>query len=137
MRIWPIALAALALGACSPAMQNAPERSGEMQVAVVSAPQPGARVSSPLRVSGVAPADWFFENQFPVRLLDQAGEELAFAPATPRVNWTEPGDKQFDAELSFEVAGETPATLVLQEDMPGDQAPPREVRIPLTLAPSR
>lgn len=50
-------------------------------VAIIETPVSGARVTSPLAVSGVAPADWFFENQFPVRLLDAEGTEIAFGDA--------------------------------------------------------
>jgi hypothetical protein len=54
-----------------------------------------------------------------------------------------PETMKFRAELVFEVAAETPATLVLQEDMPqpvspdSDVAgPARTLRIPIVLAPS-
>jgi hypothetical protein len=133
-----LASAAFALAACSsPAqdMQAPPAGSVAAGGAVVDAPDQNARVASPLRVSGTAPADWFFENQFPARLVDAQGNDIAQAPAYPRVNWTEPGPKGFDAELTFSVAAETPATLVLQEDMPGENAEPREVRIPVVLVP--
>jgi len=134
MRIALIVGAALALAACSPQpVSKAPdaERSAEAELAAVSTPASGARVTSPLQVSGVAPANWFFENQFPVRLIDANGAEIAFAPAYPRVNWTEPGPKEFDAEISFSATG--PAILVLEEDMPGEGNEPRQVRIPVVL----
>jgi hypothetical protein len=104
----------------------------------VDTPAANARVASPLAVTGIAPANWYFENQFPVRLLDAQGAEIAFAPAHPRVNWTENAEpKQFDAELSFDVESDTAATLVLQEDMPREGETPRQVRIPVTLLPPR
>jgi hypothetical protein len=84
-----------------------------------------------LLVRGVAPANWYFENQFPVRLLDANGAEIAAAPAHPRVSWTDPGPKEFDAELTFSTRG--PATLVLEEDMPSEGNEPRQVRIPVVL----
>lgn len=99
----------------------------------MAAPAANARVTSPLRVTGVAPANWYFENQFPVRLEDAQGNVIAEAPATPRVNWTENADpKEFDAELTFTATG--PATLVLQEDMPGEGETPRDVRVAVVLA---
>lgn len=130
----------LALAACTPPATDAPSapsqdlRSGGA-VAQVDAPLAGARVTSPLTVTGTAPANWYFENQFPVRLVDAQGAEIAFAPATPRVNWTENAEpKQFDASLTFSVTADTPATLVLQEDMPGEGEEPREVRVDVVLA---
>jgi hypothetical protein len=139
---------ALALAACSPpnpegAKQDDPAASiatepapASMDVAVLDTPLPGARVTSPLRVTGTAPANWYFENQFPVRLVDAQGADITMAPATPRVNWTENAEpKVFDAELTFNVTVDTPATLVLQEDMPREDATPRETRVPVVLTP--
>ena len=135
--------AALVLTACSqpdasqapPAAEApadaAPAPETVTDLATVTTPASGARVTSPLRVSGVAPADRFFENQFPVRLVGADGEDIAFAPATPRTSWTDPGPKEFDAEITFDVTG--PATLVLEEDMPGEDVEPRRVSIPVIL----
>ena len=102
-------------------------------MATVSAPAANTTVRSPLHVTGIAPANWYFENSFPVSLVDARGNTIAEAPATPRVNWmenTEP--KEFDATLTFTATG--PATLVLQEDNSGDRPTPREVRVPVVLA---
>lgn len=130
-----------ALAACSPTAEKAPEAPAPAElgavavdnVARVTAPLPNATVTSPLHVTGVAPANWYFENQFPVQLLDAQGQVIAQAPATPRVNWTENAEpKEFDATLTFAATG--PATLVLQEDMPREDAAPREARISVVLA---
>jgi hypothetical protein len=128
---------AVTLAACAPPAQNAIEAtpSPAAEGVSVEAPAANARVSSPLTVTGTAPADWFFENQFPVRLLDAQDNEIAHAPAQPRINWTEPGPKSFDAELTFEVEVETSAMLVLEEDMPGEGVEPRQLRVPVTLLP--
>jgi hypothetical protein len=130
-----------ALAACSPPPPEAPEAAPPAETAAigelaqVDAPQAGARVTSPLTITGIAPANWYFENQFPVRLIDANGAEIAFAPATPRVNWTENAEpKHFDATLEFSVSADTPAILVLEEDMPGEGEEPRQVRVDVVLA---
>jgi len=127
-----------ALAACTPPSAPAPEAETAAasigDLAVVDAPVAGARVTSPLTVTGTAPGNWYFENQFPVRLVDAQGAVLAEDPATPRVSWTDPGDKQFDATLTFSVTQDTPATLVLEEDMPGEGNEPRTVRVDVVLA---
>ncbi|PZO54127.1 MAG: hypothetical protein DCF16_05420 [Alphaproteobacteria bacterium] len=127
-----------ALAACTPPTATAPEAPVETasigDLAIVDAPAPGARVTSPLTITGTAPGNWYFENQFPVRLVDAQGAVIAEAPATPRVSWTDPGDKEFDATLTFSVTADTPATLVLEEDMPGEGNEPRQVRIDVVLA---
>lgn len=146
MRIFIAVLAASALSACSPppaptapdsgsattTQTPAPSAGPVTDIARVTAPAANATVTSPLHVTGIAPANWYFENQFPVRLIDAQGNTIAEAPATPRVNWmenTEP--KEFDATLTFSATG--PATLVLQEDNSGDRPTPRETRVPVLL----
>ena len=136
-------IALCAFAACSPPPASAPADAGSAATtqtsapagdfAQVSAPTANAAVTSPLHVTGVAPANWYFENQFPVRLVDAQGQVLAEAAARPRVNWTANAEpKAFDATITFTVSGA--ATLVLQEDMPREDATPREVRVPVTLA---
>ncbi len=138
--------AALALAACSPTPPGsnapateqtaAPAAIEPLTTATITTPAPNARVTSPLTVSGRAPAGWFFENQLPVQLLDAQGAIIAQAPATPRINWTEPGDKDYDATLEFTVARETPATLVVMQDMPEEGEEPKQTRIEVVLAPN-
>jgi hypothetical protein len=131
----------LALAACSPpaapvAEQAAtPTESAPLTTASITTPAPNARLTSPLTVSGRAPAGWFFENQLPVQLLDAQGAIIAQAPATPRINWTEPGDKDYDATLTFTVTRETSATLVVMQDMPGEGEEPEQTRIEVELLP--
>lgn len=118
----------------APATQSTPPpvAAAVADLAQVSSPAANATVTSPLHVTGIAPANWYFENSFPVRIVDAQGQVLAEGPATPRVNWTENAEpKAFDATLTFTAAG--PATLVLQEDMPRDDGAPREVRVPVVL----
>jgi hypothetical protein len=141
-------VAVLVLAACSPmpaGSNNAPAAALEeaaapvatapLTMATITTPAPNARVTSPLAVSGRAPAGWFFENQLPVQLLDAQGAVIAQAPATPRINWTEPGDKDYDAALTFTVTAETPATLVVMQDMPGEGQEPKQTRIEVVLVP--
>jgi hypothetical protein len=146
MRLIAFSLLATALAACSPQPAPEPEALAQRapvapapseQLATVGSPTSGARVTSPLRVSGVAPANWYFENQFPVRLLDAHGAVIAEAPAHPDVSWTENAEpKVFALDVPFQVTTETAAILVLQEDMPGEGEAPREVRIPVVLLPT-
>jgi Immunoglobulin-like domain of bacterial spore germination len=110
------------------------ETASSAPVLVVS-PAPGARVTSPLVVEGSAPGDWYFEAQFPVKLVGADGAVLAEAPAMSQSDWMTEAPVAYRARLTFSVAQETPATLVLQEDMPADNANPREVTVPVVLVP--
>lgn len=138
-----------ALAACSPAPtttttaqeQTAPRTTlaaTDSTHASVTAPLYGQHSKTPLTVTGIAPNDWFFEASFPATLVDENNETLAQAPAQAQTDWTVKGPVPFKAELNFLVLQETRATLVLQEDMPGENnSTPREVRIPVVLEPGR
>jgi hypothetical protein len=117
-----------------------PAPAGEITVTGISA---GTRVSSPLVVEGMVKSNWIFEGQFPAKI-EVDGKPVAEAPAMYELpqDGSYPETMKFRAELAFEVAAETPATLVLQEDMPqpvspdSDVAgPARTLRIPIVLAP--
>jgi hypothetical protein len=135
-----IVAAAASLAACSqpqPAQpaEAAPAAVAEPSNVIVNAPASGDRVTSPLVVEGTATGDWYFEAQFPARLVGADGALLAEAPALAQSDWMTEAPVPFRAELTFNVTQETPATLVLQEDMPADNANPREVTIPVVLVP--
>jgi hypothetical protein len=126
----------LTLAACGQATETATSgtspRSGDIQVA---APAPGARLSSPLIASGVADNRWYFEAVFPAKLVGADGATIAEAPAIAASDWTQRGPVPFNIEMSFTVTAETPATLVLEEDMPGENNEPARVEIPVILTP--
>ena len=105
----------------------------------------GARVTSPLTVEGTAINDWFFEGQFVAELVVD-GEAIVLAPAMQAgaTSWTDPGPVDFKSELSFDVAKETSAELILSEDMPQPisddsdvRGPARSIRIPVVLVPPK
>ncbi len=132
----------LALAACSPPAQQQPAETPVTTVeapssapVVVTSPMVGARVTSPLSVDGAAPGDWYFEAQFPLELRAADGTVLAEAPARAQSDWMTEAPVPFRGELTYRVTQDTPATLVLQEDMPGEGATPREITIPVVLAP--
>ena len=143
LRLSHLAVAAfgLSFAACSPPPQQAEAPITTAEVAntsavIISAPASGARVTSPLVVEGTAPGDWYFEAQFPAKLVGADGAIIAEAPAMSQSDWMTEAPVAYRAQLTFEVAQETPATLVLQEDMPADNAHPRETSIPVVLVPA-
>ncbi len=106
----------------------------------VTAPAANARVTSPIIATGDVAANWIFEAQFHAELIGADGQTIVEAPARSEDDWTNGNPRHpFRAELAFTVAADTPATLLLREDMPPDadsdeQRPVREIRIPVTLA---
>lgn len=144
-----IVIAAGLLAACTPpASTNTPTATTAPAVAQaadssaihVTGPAANARVTSPLVATGDAPANWFFEAQFHAELVGADGKTIAEAPAMALDDWTNGKPAHaFRAEIPFSVAADTPATLLLREDMPPDAdhpdpRPTRETRIPVTLA---
>lgn len=147
MKTLSFALSALALSALTacgpqaekaeaPAIEPVAETSAERTaLATVDAPLANARVTSPLVATGTAPADWIFEAVFAAKLVGADGATIAEGPAQSQDDWTNgAATHPFRAELAFNVTQDTPATLVLQEDMPQEGATPREVRVPVVLA---
>ncbi|WP_395644647.1 Gmad2 immunoglobulin-like domain-containing protein [Terricaulis sp.] len=133
-----------ALAACSPPPAEQAETTTLTTVSIPAQPgaasvdgvMAGARLTSPATLTGIAPKDWYFEAQFPVMLVGADGRVIAEGPARAQSDWTAPNNDpiRFQSELTFSVAHDTPATLVLQEDMPGEDAPARETRIPVVLS---
>ncbi len=133
-----IIAAVLALAACSePQQSETPATTVEAATVpvVINAPVSGARVTSALVVEGTAPGDWFFEAQFPVKLVAADGTVLAEAPARSSGETVTEQPVPYRAELVFVVTQETQAMLVLEEDMPADNTDPRAFTIPVVLLP--
>lgn len=128
----------LVLAACSPPVsKKGPDPIAATELVLNRAPDEGARVASPLTLEGTAPNDWYFEGQFQAKLIDADGAIVAEAPALAQTDWLKPGPVAFVADLMFEVGNDTPATLVLREDMTPEGQEPREKRIAVVLAPTR
>ena len=122
------------------AADEIPAPEGEVTVSGVKA---GDRVSSPLVIEGFVKNDWMFEGVFPVEIAsgDETIAQAAGKQQEPD-NWTNPGPVKFRAELVFDVLKETPAVVILKEDMPkpksadsDEPGPARTIRIPVVLLP--
>lgn len=88
----------------------------------VSSPRPNTVVSSPLEVRGEARGTWYFEADFPVRLLDADGRELAVTPSRADGDWMTESFVPFDATLSFEEPATQTGLLVLERANPSGLA---------------
>jgi hypothetical protein len=129
------------LAAPALAADEIPASDGEITVTSVAA---GAKVTSPLTVEGTVINNWMFEGSFPVELAAD-GQSITVRPGEQQApdNWTNPGPVKFKATLEFTVSKETPAVLILKEDMPkpkspdsDEPGPARTVRIPVVLVPA-
>ena len=145
------ALLVFVLGACSP---NDPDEQAaqlgldggeedgdagleeESMALTLDMPVEGADVASPLTFSGSASGLWYFEGDFPVRLVDGSGVLIAESYASAQSNWMTEEQVAFEGQIAFDVSEATEATLILQEDDPSGMKVPAEKKVALTLVPS-
>lgn len=84
---------------------------------IINTPLENEVVSSPLVVSGQARGSWFFEGSLPVKILDEAGNILAIAPATAETDWMTSDFVPFKALLNF-TSTSSAGSLVIAKDNP-------------------
>ena len=102
---------------------------------IVTSPQPNSKVSSPLTVTGEAHGTWYFEASFPIRLLDEDGNEIATTIAQAQGEWMTKDFVPFTATLEFERPTTKLGTLVLEKDNPsGLPENADELRIPVKIS---
>ena len=86
----------------------------------VESPQPESQITSPLQISGKARGTWFFEGDFPVRLLDADGNEIAVAIAAAQGEWMTEEWVDFQASMEFEAPASGTGVLVFEKSNPSD-----------------
>lgn len=88
---------------------------------ILNQPRPNQTLTSPVTLIGQARGTWFFEASFPVKLLDQNGQELATAIATAQGDWMTQDFVPFTATLTYPAQTQgSNGTLVLEKDNPSD-----------------
>ena len=135
-----------------PVMESYPEQcrtpSGQLFVRDISgdlhnlikleSPLAGDMVSSPLKITGQARGNWYFEASFPVKLVDDNGILLAQGPAQAQGEWMTSEFVPFEATLEFKIPATSAGTLMLRNDNPsGDPARDKELRIPVVFGVSK
>ncbi len=87
----------------------------------ITAPRPNQAVKSPLKITGEARGNWFFEASFPVMLTDWDGRIIAEGIATAKGEWMTTDFVPFEAMLTFIVdknVYSNKGTLILKKDNP-------------------
>jgi len=98
----------------------------------VSNPRPNQTIQSPIVIEGEARGFWFFEADFPVKLLDGNGNLLAQDIARAQSDWMTEDFVPFKAELYFQAPITEKGTLILEKDNPsGLPENADELRIPV------
>jgi len=85
---------------------------------VVDNPRPNSVVMSPLKVEGRARGYWFFEADFPLKMLDSEGNVLGVGIATAKGEWMTDNFVDFEALLEFDNLGSGKGDLILEKDNP-------------------
>lgn len=119
IKIWDFKSSWLYERVFSPAPSSSPATSNEDISIIVSFPEPNQTISSPLAVSGIARGGWFFEAEFPIKLLDGQGQTLGTAIARAQDDWMTENFVPFKAELIFpKTSGQ--GALILEKSNPSD-----------------
>jgi hypothetical protein len=86
----------------------------------IDSPRPNAVVASPLEVTGQARGTWYFEASFPVKLLDENGNEIPLNQSyiMTTEEWMTEEFVPFKATLEFSAPATATGTLVLEKDNP-------------------
>ena len=98
----------------------------------VENPEPYQTINSPLVIKGEARGYWFFEADFPIKLLDEKENLIALQIATAQSDWMTEDFVPFEAVLEFETPAAERGFLVFEKDNPsGLQENADELRIPV------
>lgn len=84
----------------------------------VTSPKSGNLISSPLVIKGQARGYWFFEASFPVRLLDEDGNEIAVGIAQAEGDWMTEDYVPFSVTINFQNSVGDIGYLVFEKDNP-------------------
>jgi hypothetical protein len=88
------------------------------QLIQVNLPLPNQKVTSPLKISGKAVGNWYFEASFPVKILDANGNMLGSAPAQAQGDWMTTDFVPFEVTITFDKPATATGTVALLKDNP-------------------
>ena len=90
----------------------------KMDLIRIDSPRPNTQIKSPLQIIGQARGYWFFEGDFPAKLLDSNGKELAVGYVTAQTGWMTEDFIPFEGILEFEAPATNRGMLILEKDNP-------------------
>ncbi len=88
------------------------------ELIIIDYPKPNAIIGSPLKVSGQARGNWYFEASAPVKIVDDLNNVLGVKYITAQGDWMTTDFVPFLGEIEF-AAPNTPAgKVIFQKDNP-------------------
>ena len=85
---------------------------------MLSMPRPNQLVESPLAIRGEARGNWFFEGDFPIRIVDENGQEIGVSFAQAIGEWMTEDFVLFEGVIEFEEPVTATGKLILEKDNP-------------------
>jgi len=85
---------------------------------ILENPRPNSVVKNPLKIEGKARGNWFFEADFPVKIVDQDGKVLGSTIAFTTSDWMTQEFVPFKANLTFKAPATKKGKLILEKDNP-------------------
>lgn len=100
---------------------------------LVESPPRGALITSPVRVTGKARGSWYFEAEFPIRVLDAHGDMIGTGVARAQGDWQTSSYVPFEASIVFRAAPtDSTGSLVIEKSNPsGRFQDAAESRVPV------
>lgn len=84
----------------------------------VYSPSPFAVITSPLKISGRARGNWFFEATFPVKIVDSDGKTIATSYMTAKDDWMTENFVEFEGIIEFPQSETEKGFIILEKDNP-------------------
>ena len=117
----------------NPTAVDSGNQEAKKELIVVDVPKENAVIKSPLTIKGKARGNWYFEADFPVRLVDSTGKEIGRSTATAQGEWMTENFVPFTSTLSFNTSTAGRGTLILEKNNPSGLAENAdELRIPVS-----
>ncbi len=109
----------------------------KMDLIRIDSPRPNESIKSPLKITGQARGNWFFEADFPIRLLDEDGSDLGQAIGEAKGQWMAEDFVPFSAELEFTAPKGKTGLLILKKDNPSGLPENNDaLRVPIIFGPT-
>ncbi len=84
----------------------------------VTSPTPNQLVTSPIRVTGQARGNWYFEASFPLKVVDANGNQIGVGYAQAQGDWMTENFVPFVGTITFTTSSSATGELVLEKDNP-------------------
>ena len=104
----------------------------KLDIIRINTPRPNQIINSPFVIEGEARGNWFFEGDFPIKLLDANNNVIKISFAQALDEWMVEDFVPFKAEIEFTTPITNKGTLILEKDNPsGLPEYADELRVPI------